>query len=113
MATTLIDALKVIAELKRLSLLVSTDEQGQEARWQALQAWLADHPTYRATLCRCLKLAPAEAVQHLCREFDLEIDTIKTFDPNGSLLAMTERTIAQLQNLYTERARIEAQERIQ
>jgi hypothetical protein len=96
------EALKILGEFKRLSEILGPN--GDEQRWQLLQEWLADHPRYRKKLYHCLSLTPADAVPYLCKELGLDYDGLSLLDPGGQMLAMAQRSIAQLQDLYRDRS---------
>ena len=102
----IIEALAMIQQVKALSQIVARNPDGQDARWQLLQDWLASNPQYRKLVERCLDLSPSNALQTICAEMGVDLKLLQAFDRNGSVTLMAVETIETIQNLYRERAGI-------
>lgn len=105
----LIEALRALNDFKDLALLVSDSAAGQEARWQAVQKWLRDNPTYETIVNNCLTMPPASAVTYLCNQWGIDSGLLQAFDPHRKFSTMAEMTIEQLQTLYRERKEFDEQ----
>lgn len=99
----LLETVRAVADFNRLALLVTEGPDGQDARWEAVQAWLAANPTYETTVNYCLERPPENAITYLCHQLGLDASLVRALDPQGQIRAMATNTIAQLQILYRER----------
>lgn len=99
----LIEAVRTIGEIRQLATLMSAGPEGQEARWNSLQAWLKKNPKYEAMINHCLTLTPAQAVPWLCEQLSFDAHLLHIFDPQKQLQAMAEKVIADIQTLCNER----------
>lgn len=105
----IVAGLKILGDFKWLSETLGCTEEGANRRWDLLQEWLADHPRYRIRIYHCLSLTPVEAIPFLCRELDLDYDSLRLLDHTGAMLALAQNTIAQIQKLYRERSEADKQ----
>jgi hypothetical protein len=109
----IVEALALVAKIRALSKSLARDEDGQDARWQMLQDWLANNPQYKQLIARCLKQSPAQALETICNEMNIEPILIQAIDRDGQVQAMAINTIETIQNLYNERAAIAQGEIVQ
>lgn len=103
---TVIEALALMAKIQALSIVLARNEDGQDARWNLLQDWIAANPQYKQVIAKCLKQSPAQALQSICAEMEIDLNLIRAFDRNGAMETMALNTIQTIQNLYNERAAI-------
>lgn len=99
----LIEAVRTFGEIRQLATLMSEGPDGQEARWQSLQAWLRKNPKYDALVNHCLTLTPAQAVPWLCEQLGFDAHLLGIFDPQKRITTMAEGVIADIQTLYSSR----------
>lgn len=101
MAVNSAEVLQLFFQVNRLQKLLAP-ENGNE-RWDYLQQWLQENPTYRKQVNYCLTLSPQDAVDYLSDEFSLDRDLINLFDPKRVMLGKIENVIETIQTLYKER----------
>lgn len=99
----LIDAVRVMGEIKQLATLMSEGPTGAEARWNSLQDWLRNNPKYQRLVDHCLTLTPKQAVPWLCEQLGLDAHWLGIFDPQQRLRTLAEGVVADIQTLYKER----------
>jgi hypothetical protein len=104
MKPAIIEALVLMAQIKSLSITISRTEDGQDRRWQLLQDWLDANPHHRKLVEKCLKQSPAQALETICGDLNVDMQLIRAFDPNGQMERIAIETIQTLQQLYRERA---------
>lgn len=94
--------LKTLAELKTVADVLQP--QNGDLRWEKLQQWLKRNPKYEKQLMHCLSLTPAQAVEYLAEQFDLDLKTLSVLDSGNVIRGKVEDAICQLQTLYKERS---------
>lgn len=97
---------RAIEELRELQSLIDPTEAGGNARWNALQSWIDNHPTWRPLIDAAVKLPPDQALASLAAGIGLDLSLLRPFDPSGEIIRKAVATMAELQTLYTERSQL-------
>lgn len=96
--------LQTLTEIKQLNDLLTPGPVGGQARWEALQQWLASHPTFKNAVNGCLERTPADALNYLASQVGIDLNALRLLDSNGVIEAKAVAAMTELQTLYKERS---------
>lgn len=96
------DLTQAMTELRALHALIQPTEAGGDARWNALQSWIAQNPRWTPIINEILTLAPAEALQAIGAQLNLNLPAVFQLFPDAA--AKAEGFISELQTLYKQRS---------
>lgn len=96
------DLTQAMAEMRDLHTLIQPTVAGGDARWQALQSWIERNPRWQPIVAAIVDLEPAEALNEIGRQLDLNLHVIAQLFPEAA--AKAEGVISELQTLYKQRS---------
>lgn len=96
------DLTQAMEELRDLHALIQPTEAGGDARWNALQSWINQNPRWKPIINEILTLAPAEALQAIGAQLNLNLPVVFQLFPDAA--AKAEGFISELQTLYKQRS---------
>ena len=75
---------RAMTELRDLHALIQPTEAGGDARWNALQSWIARNPRWQPIINEILSLSPADALHAIGTQLNLNLPVVFQLFPDAA-----------------------------